>query len=119
MKNELSEIKSFLLKAVKISEDFPVWDGGGLTVDMEDEIVEMEDAGEIEEYTDEFPNVEGHKLGGYPSFNQSGIEFGEGFEFVLQIASDEKAGLNFIDNGTVFLAYNQKAGDWKFYCDFF
>jgi hypothetical protein len=36
----------------------------------------------------------------------------------LQISSDEKAHLNVVDSGTIFLAKNPKTGEWVFYCDF-
>jgi hypothetical protein len=63
-------------------------------------------------------NNYGHKLGGYATFYQSGVSFGDDFQFKLQIASDEKARLNIIDNGTIFLAKNSKTGEWRLYVDF-
>ena len=35
--------KPFPLKPVLVEQDFPVWDGGGLDVDLEDEICGLED----------------------------------------------------------------------------
>ena len=118
LENPDSYIRPFPLKTTFIREDYPVWDGGDIPADLEDEILKLEDAGEIEDYYDMVENHYSHKLGGYPTFYQSGISFGEDFEFKLQIASDEKARLNIVDNGTIFLAKNLKTGEWRLYVDF-
>ena len=111
-------IRSFPLKTTFVPEDYPVWDGGGIPSDIADEILSLEKAGEITDYYDIVENNYGHKLGGYPTFYQSGIDFGEDFEFLLQIASDGKANLNIVDAGTIFLAKNRKTGEWRLYIDF-
>jgi len=113
-----SYIRSFPLKTTFIPEDYPVWDGGGIPSDIADEILRLEKAEEITDYYDIVENNYGHKLGGYPTFCQSGVDFGEGFEFMLQIASDGKANLNIVDAGTIFLAKNRKTGEWRLYIDF-
>jgi uncharacterized protein YwqG len=118
LENIDSYIRSFPLKTTFISEDFPVWDGGGIPDDVENEINRLEKEGEITDYYDIVENNYGHKLGGYPTFSQSGIDFGEDFEFMLQIASDGKANLNIVDAGTIFLAKNRKTGEWRLYIDF-
>ena len=117
--NPKSFIKPFPLTPKTIEEDYPVWDGGGLSSEMEDKIIELENSGVIDDYYDITDNQYGHKLGGYPSFCQSGIDFGDDYEFVFQIASDEKANFNVVDSGTIFLAKNSKTGEWKYYCDFY
>lgn len=117
--NPKSFIKPFPLTPKIIEEDYPVWDGGGLTSEMEDKILELENSKIIDSYYDITENQYGHKLGGYPSFCQSGVDFGDDYEFVFQIASDEKAHFNVVDSGTIFLAKNSKTGEWKFYCDFY
>ena len=114
-----TKIKSFPLKTLYIDEDYPVWDGGDLTSEIEDKIIELENSGIIEDYHDVTENYYGHKLGGYPSFCQPGIDFGNDFEFIFQIASDDKANLNFVDSGTLFFAKNRKTGEWRYYCDFY
>lgn len=114
-----SFVKPFPLKPLKLIEDYPVWDGGGLSDEMKDKILELENTGVIEDYYDITENQYGHKIGGYPSFCQPGIDFGSDYEFVLQIASDEKANLNIVDGGTIFLAKNIKTQQWKYYCDFY
>lgn len=117
--NKNSYIKPFPLRPQEVKEDYPVWDGGGLSDEMVDKISELEHSGIIDDYHDITDNHYGHKLGGYPSFCQPGIDFGEDFEFVFQIATDEKANLNIVDCGTMFLAKNAKTGQWKYYCDFY
>lgn len=119
LSNQLSSIKPFPLKSRLIEEDYPVWDSGDIPMEIEDELVEMEDSGEITDYYDYTDCFAGHKIGGYPNYIQSGIDFGDGYEFVFQITSDEKANLNIIDSGNVYLAKNRQTGDWKFYCDFY
>ena len=118
LENIDSYIRSFPLKTTFIREDYPVWDGGGIPSELADEIIRLEKAGEIADYYDVVDNNYGHKLGGYPTFSQPGIDFGEDFEFLLQIASDEKANLNIVDSGTIFLAKNRKTREWKLYIDF-
>lgn len=119
LKHSASKLKPFALKPALLNEDYPVWDGGGLSSHMEDKIIKLEESGIIENYYDIFENQYGHKIGGYPSFCQPGIDFGENYEFTLQIASDEKLNLNIVDGGTIFLAKNKMTKKWKFYCDFY
>ena len=114
-----SRIKPYPLKSQLITEDYPVWDSGDIPMDIEDELVEMEDSGEITDYYDYTDCFAGHKIGGYPNYIQSGIDFGDGYEFMIQIASDEKANLNIIDSGNFYLAKNSQTGDWRLYCDFY
>jgi hypothetical protein len=113
-----SPLKPFPLQAGAVVADYPVWDGGGAD-HLATEIVALERAGHISSYHDLVENHYGHKLGGWPSFCQPGIEFSPGFGFVLQIASDAKAQLNIVDGGTIFLAKNAATGEWEFYCDFY
>ena len=113
-----SPLKSFPLQAGPVVVDYPVWDGGGADYLVED-IMDLQRMGVISSYYDLVENHYGHKLGGWPTFCQPGIEFSPGFEFVLQIASDAKAQLNIVDSGTIFLAKNVATGEWEFYCDFY
>ena len=91
--------------------------------EIADEILRLEDEGIIEDYYEEIVNIEesydGHKVGGYPGFCQPGISFGADYEFAIQISSDEKAHINIVDNGNIYLSKNIKTGEWKFYCDFY
>ncbi|WP_420460983.1 DUF1963 domain-containing protein [Neolewinella sp.] len=117
-------IKPFPLRPEPVRDDYPIWDGGGLSPEMEREILRLERDGTIENYYDITEHDHRHKVGGYPSFCQSGIMgygagFGEGFEFVLQISSDAKAGLNVIDGGSLMFARQPERGAWSLYFDFY
>ncbi len=119
--NPKSFIKSFPLKAEFVKEDYPIWDGGGLSLEMEDEIFRLEEEGIIKGYYDDIGKEHAfeHKIGGYPSFCQSGVDFGEDYEFIFQISSDEKAGFNVVDSGSLMFAKNTKTNEWKIYYDFY
>ncbi|MDM1361942.1 DUF1963 domain-containing protein [Myroides marinus] len=122
--NKDSILKAFPLKPRLEEVDFPIWDGGGLTLEQEDRICEMEDEGVMDSYYDEFDtHCYDTKLGGYPSYCQSGIgvdkEYGEGYEFVFQISTNEKVNLNVVDNGSFMFARNAITGDWSIYYDFY
>ena len=41
------------------------------------------------------------------------------YDFVFQISSDPKAGLNVVDNGSFYFFYNKAKDDWILQCDFF
>ena len=112
-------LKPFPLKAELIEADFPLWDGGGVPPEVEEEILRLERAGEIESYYDIISHTYEHKIGGYPSFCQSGVDPGEGFEFVFQISSDSKVGLDVVDNGSLMFWKHKGTGEWALYYDFY
>lgn len=118
LKNEESFMKAFALKAEYLKEDYPVWDCEE-TYDIQDEIIKLEESGVIQSYFDFATTSFEHKIGGYASFRQSGIYFGDDYEFVFQISSDEKANLEFVDDGALYFAKNSKDGTWVYYCDFY
>lgn len=125
---QLAHLKPFPLQPQYQAIDLPLWDGGGIPEDIEDRICELEnDAEEKDESFEYYGDICGeddhcytHKIGGYPSYCQSGIgtEFGDGCEFVLQISSDDKAGLNVVDSGSLMFARNAD-GQWRLYYDFY
>jgi hypothetical protein len=120
LQNDASFVKAFPLSNKLIEEDYPVWeDASGISDEITDKILELEDSGAIGSYYDFFENSNGHKIGGYASYRQSGIDFGEDYEFVFQISSDEKANLNIIDSGNFYFAKNRKTGEWMYYIDFY
>lgn len=108
-------LSAFLLRPVYQSQDFPLWDGGGVPFEVEREICELDNFGD-EDNPDKLnyhadiatTHSSRHKFGGYPSFCQSGVDFGEGFEFMFQISSDAKAGLNVIDGGSLMFARDKQ-----------
>lgn len=112
-------LKPFPLKAEAVPEDFPLWDGGGVPADLEQAILTLERAGEIQSYYDLITHTYEHKIGGYPSFCQPGVDPGEGFEFVFQISSDPKINLNVIDSGSLMFWKHNQTGEWALYYDFY
>lgn len=118
LKNNNSYIKAFPLRPEFIERDYPLWDGGGVPDEIANEISRLRTNGEIDNYYDIIEHSYLHKIGGYPSFCQSGVSFGDGFEFVFQISSDAKARLNVIDGGSLMFAKNPGLDKWKMYFDF-
>ncbi|BEO95773.1 hypothetical protein FNSP10_18020 [Fusobacterium nucleatum] len=115
-------------------KDFPVWDGGGLDFEVEDEICELEE--EYDEELDKEKNEEDildyysdiatnhsylHKFGGYPSYCQPGLglEAIKDYHFMFQISSDEVARYNVVDSGSLMFFYNENEDKWVMYYDFY
>jgi hypothetical protein len=116
--NPDSWLKPFPLKPELLAEDYPLWDGGGVPSDIEDEVLKLEEEGVIDDYYDIIQHSHLHKVGGYPSYCQSGVEFNDGFEFVFQVSTDNKAHLNVVDSGSFMFAKNGTTGEWELYYDF-
>lgn len=114
-----SFLKPFPLKVEAVAEDYPLWDGGGVPCDLEREVLALERAGHIESYYDMVTHCYEHKIGGYPSFCQSGVCPGDDFEFVFQISSDGKIGLNVVDSGSLMFWKHRVTGEWAIYYDFY
>ena len=125
---------SYPLIAKLNDKDFPVWDGGGLDFEIEDEICDLEE--EYDEELDKEKNEEDildyysdiatnhsylHKFGGYPSYCQPGLglEAIKGYQFVFQISSDEVARYNIVDSGSLMFFYNENEDKWVMYYDFY
>ena len=125
---------SYPLIAKLNDKDFPVWDGGGLDFEIEDEICDLEE--EYDEELDKEKNEEDildyysdivtnhsylHKFGGYPSYCQPGLglEAIKGYQFVFQISSDEVARYNIVDSGSLMFFYNENEDEWVMYYDFY
>ncbi|ATP40493.1 hypothetical protein CSE16_10780 [Solibacillus sp. R5-41] len=119
--NEQSaRIKPFPLNPLFIDNDTPAWDSDDIDPKLQDEILRLEFEDGIEYYDDIVEKIYStHKLGGYPSFTQGGVSFGEDYPFVFQISSDEKARFNIVDSGSFYFFYNQEKRDWIVYCDFY
>ena len=126
--------KAYPLEAKFHAEDYPVWDGGGLDEELEDEICDLSD--EYDEETDEEKKEEDilnyyddiantqtylHKFGGYPSYCQPGLglEVEKGYNFVFQISSDDVAEYNVVDSGSLMFFYNENEDKWMMYYDFY
>ncbi len=113
-------IRAFPLIPKLIENDYPTWDGGGIPSEVEDEILRLEHEEDVEYFDDIVEEIYAiHKIGGYPAFCQSGHDYGDDFPFVLQIASDEKAYFNIIDNGNFYFFFNSTLNEWRVHCDFY
>ena len=111
-------IKPFPLVPYMVENDFPMWED--IDHDIFETICQMEKKYNINYYDDIFEeNDINHKLGGYPSVIQSGVGYSEGFEYVLQISSDEKANFNIVDGGNFYFGYNPQTKEWAVRCDFY
>ncbi|WP_155590892.1 DUF1963 domain-containing protein [Lysinibacillus cavernae] len=114
------QIRAFPLIPKLITNDYPLWDGGGIPAEIEEEILSLEHEEELDYFDDIVEDLYPlHKMGGYPTFCQSGFDFGEDTPFVFQIASDAKAKLNIVDNGNFYFFYNPTTQTWHVYCDFY
>ncbi len=113
-------IKALPLVPIAVENDFPVWDGGGIPSEIEDEILRLEDEEDIDYYEDiAEENYTTHKIGGYPAYIQSGDWDTDLYEFAFQISSDEKAKLNIADSGSFYFFYSKEKQKWDMQCDFF
>ena len=113
-------IRAFPLQPELISNDYPVWDGGGIPAQIEEEILRLEHEEQLDYFDDILEDLYPlHKIGGYPTYCQSGYDFGEHTPFVFQITSDAKAQLNIVDNGNFYFFYNPTEQTWRVYCDFY
>ena len=121
--NEMSltfqNLKAFPLIPNLVTDEFPLWDTDDFPPTMQDKILELEDTTGMEYYEDIFEeNHYIHKLGGYASFAQSGIQWPPDYEFVFQITEDPKARFGIIHGGGIYFAKNMKTNDWIVHCDF-
>jgi len=115
------ELLPFPLAPKLVENDFPAL-GDMFGEDIYDEIRKKEKTEGIDYYEDICVGDENymvHKIGGYPTTIQDGIGFSEGYEFVMQITSDEKAEFNIIHNGNFYFGFNAELEKWEVRCDFF
>ncbi len=85
---------------------------------IEDSEDDGEEESDCEDEDDDDPRYS-HKLGGFPTFIQGEPYFGDDYDFIFQIASDDKAELNIVDMGCFYFFRNRRTGEWKMHCDFF
>ena len=129
---------SYPLKAKLNNQDFPVWDGGGVSDEIADEIYKFEKILIYDEknkkyvweenpdklnYYEDIADTHSylHKFGGYPSYCQSGLglEAEENYYFAFQISSDGVANYNVVDSGSLMFFYNENEDKWVMYYDFY
>lgn len=110
-------MKAFPLEPQLVDNDFPMWDGG-MDPDIEAAIIELENKEDIDYYEDIHTEIYPmHKVGGYPAYIQPG-RWDDDYEFIFQISSDDKAGLNIVDSGSFYFFYSKKLDKWDVQCDF-
>ena len=113
-----AQIKAFPLQPEQVDNDYPQWDGG-MDPEIEKAVIKLEKSAGIDYYRDiKTKNYSTHKVGGYPSYIQSG-DWDKRYEFVFQIASDKKAGLNIVDSGNFYFFYSKTLDKWEIQCDFY
>ena len=112
------DLKSFPLKPELVEDDYPQWDGG-MDPDLEDAVIELENSEGIDYYEDiHTEDYSMHKVGGYPAYVQSG-DWDKEYEFIFQISSDNKVGLNIVDGGSFYFFYSKTLNKWDMQCDFY
>lgn len=114
-----SVINPLPLKAEFIDRDYPLWNNGNVAPEITREILKLQKEGKIKSYHDVLKHCHSHKIGGYPSFCQSGVRFGDDFEFVFQISSDSEINFNVVDDGSLMFAKNSSTNQWVIYYDFY
>ncbi len=112
-------IKAFPLIPKLIEDDYPEWDSEDIPETIREKILELENVEKI----DYFEDIAGagkcfHKIGGYPSYIQSGIAW-EKYQYVFQIVSDEKADFCFGDCGNIYFFYNKDEKRWGVHYDYY
>lgn len=111
------EITPCALKTSKVDNDYPAWDSNDIVPSIFDAICDLEDSEGVDYESDIVEEMyPTHKLGGYPSYIQGGIELGDDYQFIMQIASDDYRGLQIGDSGIIYF-YRNKKGKWLAHAD--
>jgi uncharacterized protein YwqG len=118
IKNPESYLNPLPLKPIFLEKDYPLWDSADWDWDLQEEVVKLEREGKVD-YHDVAEHSFDHKVGGYPSFAQSGTHPGEGFEFAFQISSDNNVCLNVVDSGSFLFYKHSTSGKWHLYYDYY
>lgn len=113
-----SVINPFPLVPELKTDDFPSWDNVPDT--LTSAITTIEDQEGLDYYDVICENIYcEHKIGGNPASIQGGVGYDEGFEFVLEIVSDEKDNFNIVDSGNFYFGYNPQTKTWQVRCDYY
>jgi uncharacterized protein YwqG len=112
--NSIEGVKPFPLFKQFIENDFPAWeDGDDISSDVADIILRKEECIEYREDIYEEKEVM-HKIGGYANYCRGDHAlFKADGEFVLQIVSDDKAGLEIGQGGNIYFAKNLTTNEWQ------
>ena len=107
-----------LLTPELVKNDMPNAPTCGGTDELWDHIDETERALEVDYREDiQEEEYETHKIGVYPTYAQYPPELPGGYNFVLQISSDDTAGLEIGDSGNYYFYYNSRKKDWLVHAD--
>lgn len=90
------------------THDYPCWEEAWDYVDMTD--INKDDAAR-KRYFEQFSRYRQTKIGGYPAYIQC-PESMEEFEFIMQIASEEKPRYMIGDNGNMYIYRSKTDDEW-------
>lgn len=107
-----------ILTPEPVSNDMPAWQACGGSDELWEQIEALEAAHDLD-YRENICDTahETHKIGGYPTYAQEAPQQPAGYSFVLQICSDDAAGLNIGDCGSYYFFYNPRRNDWRVHAD--
>ena len=114
--SSIEGVKPFPLFPQLIENDFPAWgDGDDISSDVADIILRIEKEESIEYREDIYEGKEAmHKIGGYANYCRGDHAlFKADSEFVLQIATDYKVGLEIGQAGNIYFAKNLTTNEWE------
>lgn len=107
-------VKPFPLFPQLIENDFPYWYSKDIPSDLADIILHKEEEEGIKYFEDIYKENEvRHKIGGYANYCRGSDGFEADYEFVFQIASDDKAGLEIGQFGNIYFAKNPLTNQWQ------
>ena len=113
-----ASMKTCLLTPEAVANDMPKWPDCGGSDELWSEVCEFEIHQNLDYQEDMRENIyETHKLGGYPTYAQGAPDIPEGYAYVMQISSDDNAGLEIGDCGSYYFFYNPAKGEWRVHMD--
>jgi len=102
----------------ELVHDMPKWPDCGGSDELWNEVCEFEIHQNLDYQEDLRESIyETHKLGGYPTYAQGAPDIPEGYAYVMQISSDDNAGLEIGDCGSYYFFYNPAKGEWRVHMD--
>ena len=112
------ELEPCLLTPEPVSNDMPMWPDCGGSDELWNEVCEFEIHRKLDYRSDICEaDYETHKLGGYPTYAQGEPDIPDDYAYVMQICSDDNAGLEIADCGRYYFYYNPSTHDWRVYSD--
>lgn len=107
-----------ILTPEPVSNDMPAWQACGGSDELWEQIEALEAAHDLDYWENICDTAhETHKIGGYPTYAQEAPQQPAGYSFVLQISSDDAAGLSIGDCGSYYFFYNPRRNDWRVHAD--